>query len=57
MSEPLIRNLRWSDLDDVVNTYLSIYDEVNEDPSLGLILYLSRPTIEDEIKWFSNRFI
>jgi ribosomal protein S18 acetylase RimI-like enzyme len=57
VSEPLIRNLRWSDLDDVVNTYLSIYDEVNEDPSLGLTLYLSRPTIEDEVKWFSNRFI
>lgn len=53
----MIRDLRWSDLNDVVETYLSIYDEVNENPGLGLILYLNRPTLNDEIKWFSNRFI
>ena len=30
---------------------------MNENPGLGLILYLSRPTLNDEVKWFSNRFI
>ncbi|GGP19215.1 hypothetical protein GCM10007981_02000 [Thermocladium modestius] len=52
-----IRDIAWTDLLDVIETYYSFYDEVNDNRDLGLILYSSKPSFEDEVKWFSDRII
>ncbi len=49
----VIRELNWNDMDDIVENYYSYYDELEHSPDLGLTLFNSKPTYEDEIKWFS----
>ncbi len=49
----LIRRVKPSDFDDIVETYFSFFPEAEADPSFGLPLYRKLPTMEDERKWFS----
>ena len=50
----IIRNLRKGDFKGVVNTYFSYYEELKENPGIGLSLYRKRPTIAQERKWFAS---
>jgi ribosomal protein S18 acetylase RimI-like enzyme len=50
----LIREVRSSDFEDVVATFLSFFPEVEADPSFGLVLYRQKPSVEDERNWFSR---
>jgi ribosomal protein S18 acetylase RimI-like enzyme len=52
----LIRELRWNDMDDIVRNYYSYYDELEHNPDLGLTLFNSKPSYEDEIRWFSTLY-
>ncbi len=53
----LIRGLKWTDMNQLVDNYYSYYDEVrNESPELGLVFYHSKPAFEYEVEWFSNIF-
>jgi RimJ/RimL family protein N-acetyltransferase len=49
-----IRKLEWKDFHDLVDAYLSYHDEVATNPTLGLMLYASMPTIASETAWFSK---
>jgi RimJ/RimL family protein N-acetyltransferase len=50
----LIRELRPSDFDDVIQTYYSFFPEAEADPSFGLSLTRKLPSLDEERKWFSS---
>jgi RimJ/RimL family protein N-acetyltransferase len=50
----VIRELRTSDFDDIVETYFSFFPEAGADPSFGLPLFRKMPSVEDERRWFSG---
>jgi len=50
----LIRDVRPTDFDDIVETWFSFFPEAEADPSFGLSLYRERPTMEEERKWFTS---
>ncbi len=52
----MIRELQWNDFDDLVTGYFSYYDEVKQNPDLGIIFYNERPSMAHEIDWFKNLY-
>ena len=52
----VLRELRWEDYPARVRAYLDLYDEVRENPDLGMTLELSRPTEAAEAGWFSDLY-
>jgi hypothetical protein len=50
----LVREIRPSDFDDIVETFYSFFPEAEADPSFGLMLFKERPSIDDERKWFET---
>jgi ribosomal protein S18 acetylase RimI-like enzyme len=50
----LIREVKPSDFDDVIETFFSFFPEIDADPSFGLVLRREQPSIADEHKWFSD---
>lgn len=52
----MIRELQWKDMNDIIENYYSYYEELAETPELGLVLYHSKPSFDDEVAWFSNLF-
>lgn len=55
-SDFVLRELRWGDFRDRLDAYLALYDEVKEDPDLGMTLLHQRPAEADEIDWFAGLF-
>jgi len=52
----VVRELRWSDFDPLREMYYLLYDERETNPEIGLTLFSTRPTIEDETAWFTGLF-
>ena len=50
----LIRDLQPSDFTDIVNYYYGFYDEIRENPSFGISLFLKKPSLSEELAWFSG---
>jgi ribosomal protein S18 acetylase RimI-like enzyme len=50
----IVREVRPSDFNDLVECYYSYYDEYDENPTLGLPRPASKPSINVELDWFSN---
>jgi ribosomal protein S18 acetylase RimI-like enzyme len=50
----VIRDLAWTDFDSIVEAYYALYDEVREDPDLGVSLHPQRPTVGHEGEWFAG---
>ncbi len=54
----IIRDLRWDDMDDLIENYYSYYDEVSKDNfEIGLTLYHEKPDYISEINWFTELYI
>jgi ribosomal protein S18 acetylase RimI-like enzyme len=51
-----VRELHWTDLDDLAATFLALYDEREVNPEIGISLFATRPSYEDEVRWFSDLF-
>lgn len=51
-----IRELRWGDLDDLIDIYLHLYEERGATGSIGITLYHEPPTRASEIAWFADLF-
>jgi RimJ/RimL family protein N-acetyltransferase len=51
---PTIRGLAWSDFDPITDIYYSLYEEVKENPDLGITLFAARPTLGEEAEWFAR---
>lgn len=50
----LIREPKPSDFDDMVEVFFSFFPEAEADPSFGLALSKTKPSIDDEREWFEN---
>jgi ribosomal protein S18 acetylase RimI-like enzyme len=50
----LIREVRPSDFNDIVETFFSFFPEAEADPSFGLWLFKEKPSMDDEHKWFED---
>jgi len=50
----LIREVRPSDFQDIVEAFFSFFPEAEADPSFGLLLYKEKPSMDDERKWFEG---
>ena len=50
------RDLRPSDFTGLVDNYYRFYDEVKENPSFGIVLYHMKPSLSDELDWFSGLY-
>jgi ribosomal protein S18 acetylase RimI-like enzyme len=52
----VIRELRWTDFDDLRDTYFQLYEEREVDPEIGISLFRTRPSHADEVRWFTDMF-
>lgn len=52
----VLRELRWGDFPSRMRAYLDLYDEVRENPDLGMTLMAERPDEASEIGWFSDLY-
>ena len=50
------RDLEWRDFSPLVDAYWALYEEVIEDPELGISLFPKRPTMGEEAEWFARLF-
>ena len=52
----LLRELRWEDFPSRRDSYYDLYEEVRENPGLGMTLFRLRPTEAEEAAWFSRLY-
>jgi len=52
----VVRDLQWNDFRPLVDAYWALYDEVRDDPDLGISLFPKRPTLGEEAEWFAQMF-
>ncbi|HUB92832.1 MAG TPA: GNAT family N-acetyltransferase [Candidatus Saccharimonadales bacterium] len=52
----LIRDLQWGDFRQVVENFYSYYDELKENPNLGILVGGKKPKITEEVDWFSELY-
>jgi RimJ/RimL family protein N-acetyltransferase len=52
----VIRGLGWGDFDSLVDNYFALYDEVLDNPDLGISLFPQRPTRGEEAEWFADLY-
>ena len=50
------RELAWEDFPALARNYLALYDEVRENPDLGISLFAERPTWAEEGVWFAGLY-
>jgi ribosomal protein S18 acetylase RimI-like enzyme len=52
----IVRSVRWSDFDDLRETYYRLYDERDQGETIGITLFRDRPSLVDEVDWFSHQY-
>ena len=52
----IIRELEPSDFVDIVGYYFRFYEEVKENPLFGVVLSSKKPSMNDELRWFSGLY-
>jgi ribosomal protein S18 acetylase RimI-like enzyme len=52
----LVRDVRWSDFEDLKAIYYHLYDERAAGEPIGIHLFGERPTEGDEVDWFARTF-
>jgi RimJ/RimL family protein N-acetyltransferase len=58
-SEPsgtIIRDVRWSDFDDLREVYYRLYEERDRGEPIGITLFSERPSLADEVAWFAGAY-
>jgi RimJ/RimL family protein N-acetyltransferase len=51
-----VRELRWTDFDPLREMYYLLYEERERNPEIGISLFETRPSYEDEVRWFSGLY-
>ena len=51
-----VRELRWSDFDDLRESYYLLYEERQAGYPIGITLFAERPSYADEAAWFSTTY-
>jgi len=52
----VVRPVRPSDFDDLRATYYRLYDERDAGEPIGITLFASRPSLEDEVAWYDRAY-
>jgi len=52
----IVRDLEWGDFTPIVENFLALYDEVVENPDLGISLFPKRPSWGEEAEWFAGLY-
>ena len=52
----IVRAVRWTDFDDLRETYYRLYEERDRGAPVGITLFRERPSLLDEIDWFSSLY-
>ena len=52
----LVREVRWSDFDDISRFYFHLYDERARGDPIGITLFDERPSVADEVQWFGQMY-
>ncbi len=52
----VVRDLAWSDFTALVENYFALYEEVLENPDIGVSLFPQRPTLGEEAEWFARLY-
>ncbi len=52
----LVRDVTWADFPQLVENYYDLYDEVKENPDVGITLFPQRPTMGQETEWFAGAY-
>jgi RimJ/RimL family protein N-acetyltransferase len=55
-NEIVVRELRWTDFDPIRETFFRLFDEREVNPELGITLFDTRPSLEEEVTWFANLY-
>ena len=50
----LVREATAQDMQAIIEAYYSYYDEIKHNAELGLTLYIEKPDLNAETKWYSN---
>lgn len=53
----VIRDLEWEDFSQLVKGYYSFFEEVKQNPNVGIHLGNRKPSLAEEAKWFSSLYI
>lgn len=53
----VIRNWRWDDFPQIVSRYYGFFKEVRHNPDLGIHLGPKKPSMAQEVEWFSRFYI
>src|ERR1700730_11810939 len=48
------RDVQASDFNDLSNNFFSFLEEAKENPELGLVLLKKKPSLSEELEWFSS---
>jgi len=51
-----VREVRWGDFDDLREMYYRLYDERDRGELIGITLFGERPSLADEVEWFSRTY-
>jgi ribosomal protein S18 acetylase RimI-like enzyme len=51
-----IRPLEWNDFASLTQSYLDLYREVETNPSLGIVLFPTAPSLAEEAGWFARLY-
>ncbi|MGD0250458.1 MAG: GNAT family N-acetyltransferase [Thermoplasmata archaeon] len=52
----LVREVRWSDFDDLREMYYELYEERERGEPIGITLFTDRPSLADEVAWFAEAY-
>jgi len=50
----LYRELKVSDFQSLTDNFYSYFDELEENPDIGLVLMKKKPTLAEELQWFTD---
>jgi ribosomal protein S18 acetylase RimI-like enzyme len=56
MKEFVIRDIKFGDFEDLIDTYYSYYAEIKENPELGITLFRKMPSLGSEVDWFRDLY-
>ncbi len=56
MKEFMIRDIKFGDFEDLIDTYYSYYAEIKENPELGITLFRKMPSLGSEVDWFRDLY-
>jgi RimJ/RimL family protein N-acetyltransferase len=52
----IVRDVRWSDFEDLREMYYGLYEERERGEPIGITLFRERPSLADEVEWFSQAY-